>query len=142
VVDVRLLDLKEGMVFLTGTFEEDLSRDYLPHPTLAANAKETIDFTFPAEAHEIFGVRGIRVYVLDLITWFMEGNHSAAMSFENLETWLDRFENSQLDVQEVDLDYEETRRQQRTARRPTALGPGRDTSVVSVPEVEQGSREA
>jgi hypothetical protein len=89
-VDARLLCLEDGLVCLGDTFEEELWTGQPPDPVLQHNAKLTIDVPFPEGTKEKFGIRGIRVCVLDLVCWLKEGAIRTALSFaEDSDEWLD-----------------------------------------------------
>lgn len=95
-VDPRLLGLTDGMVHVSETFDEVLWSDQAPHPILRRNAAETVDFLFPTVVAEAFGIKGIRVCVLDLLSWLIEHANREALSFENEDAWLTELEISRL----------------------------------------------
>lgn len=90
LVDVRLLCLEDGLVRVGDTFAEVLWDGQPADPVLKQNAKATIDFLFPEGTEERFGVRGLRIFELDLICWLTEGVLSSALSLEaDQDVWLD-----------------------------------------------------
>jgi hypothetical protein len=90
--NIRLLDLVDGMVFVGTSFSEMLWNDQTPHPLLAANAANTIDFEFLTAAFEHTGIRGIRVAVNDLINWLLASESCEELSFLEEESAIDELE--------------------------------------------------
>jgi hypothetical protein len=78
------------MISATDTFTETLWIDEDPHLVLKHKAETTINFVFPQRVLERFGVRGIRVSVLDLICWLAEPAARSALALEEDQgVWLD-----------------------------------------------------
>lgn len=90
--DRRLLGLVEGFAICTETFDEPLWEGQAPTPALARNASNYLDFEFPEEALERFGIRGIRVYALDLIHWAQSSIELDEMAYQDEGVWLDAWE--------------------------------------------------
>ncbi len=124
-VDRRLLGLEDGMAKVDYTFVETLLGDQEPHPILQHNAATTIDFEFPSAAVQKFGIRGIRVCVLDLVGWLTEGAIRSALAFkENQDTWLDELEAAGLRAKAAGHRYRTDRVRWFTERRSTSSSPG------------------
>ncbi|WP_449396780.1 hypothetical protein [Devosia riboflavina] len=91
-VDLRLLGLVDGLVSDTETFDEVLWEGQEPTPALVRSAANYLDFMFPDEAFNLYGIRGIRIYVLELIHWFQSSIDLREMAHQDEEAWLDAWE--------------------------------------------------
>jgi hypothetical protein len=90
VVDIRLLQLVEGFAICTDTFGEEP----FMFPAIARNASNYLDFSFPPEAFEHYGIRGIRIHCLDLIHWQQSNIELLEMAHQNEDAWLDAWDAS------------------------------------------------
>lgn len=125
-VDVRLLGLTDGMVCVDAAFSDSRwSGHHRPHPVLGQNALATVDFVFPDAVVEKFGIRGIRVCVLELVCWLMEGAVRTALSMEaNQEVWLDELASAMTRSSAAAGRYRTKRLQQHDPQQFTSASPG------------------
>lgn len=93
-IDMRLLGLVDGFALIGDTFAEPLWTGETPTPALARNAANYLDFEFPDGAFEQYGIRGIRVYCLDLIHWIQSSTDLLEMAYQSEDAWLDAWEQS------------------------------------------------
>ena len=88
-VDVRLLELSDGLAVCHHTFAEAVWSDQQPTPALARNAQNYFDVQFPPQAFEKYGVKGLRLYTLDVIHFIKSSIDLEEMSYQGQEAWLD-----------------------------------------------------
>ena len=93
-VDVRLLGLVDGLAVCHDTFDELLWDGQLRTPVLVRNSSSYLDLAFPDAAFDRYGIRGIRVYCLDLIYWAQSFTDVRESAYQNEDAWLDALEYS------------------------------------------------
>lgn len=108
-VDPRLLELEDGLVYISGSFSEVLWEGQAPHPVLQRNEGEKMDFMLPELIADRHGIRGIRVSVLDLVSWIAGPRQRNVLSFQSLDHWVDHLDETAVASREAHLLYREER---------------------------------
>lgn len=93
-VDLRLLDLVDGFALCSDTCSEPLWDGQPSTAVLDRNAKNYLDFEFPNQAYDDFGIRGIRVFCVDLVHWVRSSVDLEEAGYQDEDAWLDALKSS------------------------------------------------